>query len=67
MPVKDKYTACLVFQDEDCEKNFRKVLDQKDQQGKNPIFLPKLSYNFFLYFTQKLIFFYCRTTYLCLS
>ena len=30
MPVKDKYTACLVFQDEDCEKNFRKVLDQKD-------------------------------------
>ena len=30
MPVKEKYTACLVFQDEDCEKNFRKVLDQKD-------------------------------------
>jgi hypothetical protein len=28
MPVKTKYTACLVFQDEECEDKFQKVLDQ---------------------------------------
>ena len=28
MPVKTKYTACLVFQDEECEEKFQKVLDR---------------------------------------
>ena len=28
MPVKNKYTACLVFQDEECEVKVHKVLDQ---------------------------------------
>ena len=29
MPVKTEYTACLVFQDEECEDKIHKVLDQK--------------------------------------
>lgn len=30
MPVKTKYTACLVFQDKESENKFEKILDNKN-------------------------------------